>query len=421
MNFLKTSILSAISSIIKILSGIVVNKIIAIYIGPSGIALIGQFQSVLLIITTAGSGAINSGVTKYVAEYNQDSKRKNDILNAGFIIMASSSIVFSIISFFSSSYMSVAVFGSDKYGVIFKVVAVSMIFISLNNFLLAVLNGLKEIRAWILANIIGSILSLVITSILTIKYDMFGALFSTVLIQSLVLVVTLYFINKIKVFANFKLGYRISLKTYRKLFNYAIMAIVTALTIPIVQILIRNHLINNFSIEQAGYWQAVTKISDMYLLVITTALSTYYLPRLSELTSKSDLNKEIISGYRIIIPFVMLSALCIFFLRDFIIWLLFTPEFYAIKPLFTFQLIGDFFKMCSWTLSFLMIAKAMTKTFIVTEIIFSISLYVFSIILSNFFGLVGVTYAFALNYFIYLVTMIYLFSDILFKKRGKEN
>ena len=54
------------------LSGLVINKIIAIYIGPAGIALIGQFQNFMGIITTIGNGAINSGVTKYVAEYHED-------------------------------------------------------------------------------------------------------------------------------------------------------------------------------------------------------------------------------------------------------------------------------------------------------------------------------------------------------------
>ena len=58
MNFLKTSLLSGISTIVKMLSSLVVNKIIAIYIGPSGIALIGQFQNFMGIITTIGNGRL---------------------------------------------------------------------------------------------------------------------------------------------------------------------------------------------------------------------------------------------------------------------------------------------------------------------------------------------------------------------------
>jgi PST family polysaccharide transporter len=42
-----------------------------------------------------------------------------------------------------------------------------------------------------------------------------------------------------------------------------------------------------------------------------------------------------------------------------------------LAPLFLWQLIGDFFKIAAWILSYLMLAKAMVKTFIVTEIVFN--------------------------------------------------
>ena len=86
------------------------------------------------------------------------------------------------------------------------------------------------------------------------------------------------------------------------------------------------------------------------------------------------------------------------------------------RSLFLFQMIGDFFKMASWTLAFLMIAKAMTRTFIITEILFSLSFYGLTVWLTHMNGLIGVTQAYAANYFVYLILMIVLFSKMLFKK-----
>ena len=91
--------------------------------------------------------------------------------------------------------------------------------------------------------------------------------------------------------------------------------------------MIRNHLIHTFSMQEAGLWQSVWMISSTYLTVLTTAFSTYYLPKLSELQKKEELRKEILSGYKIILPFVFVSALFIYLLRDYIIYILFTPEF----------------------------------------------------------------------------------------------
>ena len=86
------------------LSGIVINKIIAIYIGPSGIALIGQFQNFLGIITTIGNGAINSGVTKYVAEYNEDIDKRNIVIKASFLITFICSFIFGAVVFAVSTH-----------------------------------------------------------------------------------------------------------------------------------------------------------------------------------------------------------------------------------------------------------------------------------------------------------------------------
>ena len=67
--------------------------------------------------------------------------------------------------------------------------------------------------------------------------------------------------------------------------------------------------------------------------------------------------------------------------------------------LFTWQLVGDIIKISSWLLAYLMLAKAMTKIYIVTEVLFSLSFIILSILFINSFGLVGVTYAFTANYF----------------------
>jgi len=71
-----------------------------------------------------------------------------------------------------------------------------------------------------------------------------------------------------------------------------------------------------------------------------------------------ELKKEIFYGYRIILPIVVFMALGIYFLRDFAILILFSDEFIPMSDLFFYQLIGDVFKIASWLLGYLMIAKA---------------------------------------------------------------
>lgn len=76
MTLIKTSLLSAISTVIKILSGFILNKFIAIYAGPSGLANIAQFQNFIILIQTLSGDFLKTAVTKYTAQYENNKKLK---------------------------------------------------------------------------------------------------------------------------------------------------------------------------------------------------------------------------------------------------------------------------------------------------------------------------------------------------------
>lgn len=415
MNFLKTSLLSAISTFIKLASGIVINKVIAVYIGPAGVALIGQFQNFLNMIVTLGNGAINSGVTKYVAEYNEtDSKRRDDYIATAIKITLFVSIVLGLVIIVSSKPIAKVILHTEDYHILFKVLGSTLWLIGLNTIILSIINGLKQIRLFIIVNITGSILSLIFTTILTVKYNLWGALLAMILVQALLLLISLPIAVK-RLNIKFSIKRSLTSEYYKKLLAFSLMSIVSIICVSVTQIAIRNHLTTEFSLEEAGYWQSVWMISTMYLMVITTALSTYYLPRLSELTDIKIIRKEILSGYKVIIPFVLVTATAIYLLRDLVIIILFTEKFYPMRELFFYQLAGDFFKMCSWLLAFLMVAKSMTKTFIITEILFSLIFYLLTVVFTTKNGLIGVSQAHMINYFLYLLIMLVIFRKFLKK------
>ena len=77
------------------------------------------------------------------------------------------------------------------------------------------------------------------------------------------------------------------------------------------------------------------------------------------------------------------------------------------KELIFWQLIGDVIKIGSWIISFMMLSKAMTKIFIITETIFALSIIPLSIICIYYFGFKGVAIAFAINCSLYLIVCTY--------------
>jgi PST family polysaccharide transporter len=408
MTLIKTSVLTAISTIIKVISGFVINKVIALYVGPSGLAVVGQLQNFMSIITTFSNGAITSGIVKYTAEY-QTIEQKQKIFSTSIIISLVCSLIISIFLFGFSDYLSELILKDIQYSSVFIVFGLTVFLFALNTVLMSILNGQKEIKKYILVNIASSIFSLFFTSFLIMQLNLMGALYALVTNQSIIFFVTLSFVIK----SNwFKLKYfrqGIDKETLLKLGKYSLMAITSALTVPVSHLIIRNYIGENLGWDSAGYWQGIWYISSMYLMIVTTSLGVYYLPKLSEIQDNSELKKEIFNGYKIIMPIVIVMSIFIFLLKEYIILIAFSDKFMPMMELFAWQLIGDMIKIASWLLGYLMLAKAMTKVFIYTEISFSILFVLLSIYFINTFGLIGITYAFSLNYFLYLVVMIFIF------------
>lgn len=114
MTLIKTSVLTAISTIIKVIAGFVINKVIALYIGPSGLAVVGQLQSFMSIVTTFSNGAITSGIVKYTAEY-QTIEQKQKIFSSSITISLVCSFFVSIFLFGFSEYLSELILKDAQY------------------------------------------------------------------------------------------------------------------------------------------------------------------------------------------------------------------------------------------------------------------------------------------------------------------
>ena len=408
MTLIKTSILTTISTIIKVLSGFVINKTVAIYIGPAGLALIGQLQNFVLIMSNLSNGAISNGVVKYTAEYKIIEQKKS-LFSTSLKISIFMGLLTSFLLAIFANYITLKLLGDIQYISVIYLLSGTIVFYSLNVLLMSILNGQKEIKKYVMSNIANSIFSLLLITLLTIYIGLKGALYALVINQSLVFFVTLFFIIKSDWFRLEYFQMKFDVKIAKKLSHFSLMAI-TSIVFSIGSILfIRNYISTHLSWIDAGYWQGILYISDAYLMIVTMSLKVYYLPKLSEIDNNKELLNEILIGYKIMLPIVIFMALIIFLLKDFIINILFTEEFYPMIELFKWQLIGDVLKIGSWLLSYVMLAKSMTKVFVYTEIIFTTLFVVLSILFIEYFGLIGVTYAFSLNYTLYLGTMIFIY------------
>lgn len=408
MTLVKTSLLNGIAVVVKMLTLLGLNKILAVYVGPAGYAALGQFQNAVQMITIFASGAINTGVTKYTAEYHYDQEKQHVVWRtAGTIALFGSLVTSTVIAIFSQP-LAIWFLKDSSYSGVFLWFAATLLFFTFNTLLLAILNGKKEILRYVLANIAGSIFALVVTTFMVIQLGLYGALVALAIYQSVTFFVTLLLCYMAPWFKFGHLFGRIDKQTAIALSKYAAMSLTSVACVPVSHILVRNYLVDSFGLISAGYWEASWRLSVAYLMLATTTLSVYYLPRLSELNNPIEIRNEIIHGYRIILPIAAIAGVVMYVLRDFIVGLLFTPDFYPMRELFAWQIMGDFFKTGSWLLAYLMLGKAMILPFMISEIVFSATFLFFAVFFTKHFGFEGVSIAHALNYLVYWIAMAFL-------------
>ncbi len=118
------------------------------------------------------------------------------------------------------------------------------------------------------------------------------------------------------------------------------------------------------------------RISGYYMLFVTTILSVYFLPKLTLAKNNLDTKHIFWSFYKTILPVFVLLLIGIYFLRFYIVSLLFTESFLPVTNLFFWQLIADFLKVAALVLGYQFFAKKLTLAFMLSEF-FSLSVLYF--------------------------------------------
>lgn len=403
MNLLSTSILNGIAVLIKTATMFLLNKILAIYVGPSGYAVMGQFQNFVQIITGIGGSSINNGIVKYTAEYHEDGSLLRRLWATSSKLIILFTLIISTIIICSSFYLSEVIFKRSDYWSVFIWLAVFLVFFNLNGFLISIINGKKEILKLVSANIGGTLISLIATYILVIGYGLYGALVALAINQSLAFFLTWFIARKANWYSPKMFWGKIDKPLAKKLSAFALMALVSLIIGNITQFILRSYIVKVYGWDFAGYWDAMNRLSLGYLMFATTIIGVYYLPRLSELKKYNEITKEVNMGYVVILPIATFSAAIVYFFQDLVVDILFTAKFKPMLELLLWQLIGDVVRIGSWIVTYMMLSRAMTKLFVSIETFFLMSIIPLTMVLSNIYGFKGIAIAFALNNLFYWI------------------
>lgn len=152
-----------------------------------------------------------------------------------------------------------------------------------------------------------------------------------------------------------------------------------------------------------GFYQAGTTILVRYAGILFTAIGMEYYPRIAAAAHDRKrlavyANHETLILIRVALPL----AICLIILAPWIVELLFSDEFHEVAPMITAGTVGLVARVASWCLSFMMIVRNDGRVYMATEISSVILFLTFNVIGYHIWGITGLGYAFTAWYLSYL-------------------
>ena len=413
----KASSLSSFSILVRIITGFISSKAIAYFIGPSGMALMGNLRSFTSTIENIGILGLQNGIVQNCAKNNENKEQLNNWVTSLFWIFCSLALLLSFIVFLGNSFISNQIFGSaSEYHFVLYFINFVIPFQVLHLFFVAILNGFSEYKKVTAISVCSYLAGLLISLFLMWKFGINGALISISVLSVFQFLFSGYYFVKYFSFQLILLNRKIDFRNIKHILPLGLMTLFSAVLAPILYIFIRNLISKEVSLEAAGYYEAMQRISGFYMMFISTLITFYFLPELTKAKSLDKERKLTFAFYKGIIPIFGFGLVLIYFLRNFVIQVLLTKEFELVSDLFLWQLLGDFFRALALILGIRFYAKKMMKDYFVTEIISFTVLFSSSYLLIPKFGSEGAVMAYAVTYLLYFVILLFYFRKLFFKK-----
>jgi len=404
---LKITSLNAVVITIRLIVSVFIQRLLALTVGEAGIASIGQVRNVIGMLTSTATLGTFSGIVKYVAEFKEDQPELSKLFSTVTLFIIVGSLVSALILFCGAAFFSDYLFDSISYSYVFQLLAVIVPFIAINRVVNGVVSGLSEYKKYAKIELISYLIATAAVVIGLYGYNLKGVIIAIALAPVIQLIVLGFVFGKtLKRYVPFH-TLKLNLNYKKQLLAFTLMSFISTFLLNYIELDIRTLVTDKINIDEAGYWTAVTFISKNYMVFATGLFTLYVLPKFASINDKAEFKNEVLNIYKTILPIFGLGMLIVYLLRNLIIEIVY-PEFTGMEPLFKWQLLGDFIRLCALVLAHQFLAKRLVKSFVITEIISLGLFFILSKLFIQHYGTEGIVIAHFVRYIIYFVIVVFV-------------
>lgn len=394
--------------VFNILCSVVRTKLVALWIGPLGMGLFAIFNSAIDMIVNIANFGMRTSATRSISMASDNPDKLNRISVAARRWAMWLGALGAIAMIIASPWLSEMSFGDRSHVWGYVILAIAVFANSLTLGEQAVMQGTSMLKKLAQASFYGALVGLILSIPL---YYFLGeqSIVPSILCYSLSVLIFSYFIRKKGIgLQGCTLTIKDTLAIGKDFLKLGIFITLTDVVSQTSNYIFISYLNNVANTETVGYYQAGYTLIARYTGLILSALCVEYFPRLSKV-AHSNIKLNIFVSQEINIALMVLTPVIVAFIlfARLIITILYTDEFFIIQNFITIGIVGMVFRVFSWCMSFVVLAKGRGKMFFIIEVM---DIFVFLgayITAYHFYGLDGFGGAFILWYFI--STLIVMF------------
>lgn len=352
---------------LSIVCAVIKAKIVALWLGTTGVGLFGIYQSVVDTLSTFTDMGIRQSAVRDVAAATKEPSRLQRIISTVRALSALSALIGAALMAALSIPLGYWFFGTIHGAWGFLVLSVAMLLNALSGGEQAILQGSGSLRSLAAANLWGTLCGLGASIPLFYWLGEYGVPLSVVA-YALALFTALYLRRTHTPVATATMSLRELWQSGGSMVRLGISMAMAAFITSLAHTLFVAILSALSSTSEVGLMQAGDTLVNRYIGMLFVAIGVEYYPRLASVAHHRKALRVYATHELSLLLLILTPCLCLLCcIAPYVIELLYSSDFKAATPLVIWGALSSIPKALSWCMAYIIVARGDGRMYIVTE------------------------------------------------------
>ena len=361
---------------LSVLMGVIRTKLVALFLGPSGLALINIYNNVMALIGQCTNLGLTISAVKDVAAHHASGNRHE--LERSVMAVRSwttmTTLLGTLLALILAPLLSRLTFGNADYTLPFALLAPMVGMVTLTGGEMAILKGLKQLKRVAIVSVFGAVTTVVVNAPLFFFFGQRGIVPSLLIVNLVILLIHLHYSTRTvawhcQLFSRSVLRYGIP---FVKLGAAYVLA---AAFSQGTEYAVRTIMLRMGGMDVVGFYNCGYTLMVGYASLVFVAVESDYFPRLSAIVDQHErmvrtVNQQVEICVLLIAPLLVLFVA----VMPLAVRVLFSAEFVPAVSMSVCAVFYMFFKALTMPVAYLALARGDSRTYLAMEVAYNVFL-----------------------------------------------